>query len=465
MAYLVETASYDTGVYQLETTDPVAGGPSGVANSPLKNLANRTAYLKAHVDALENSRAPKDSPTFTGTPSGPTAAAGTNTTQFATTAFVQAGLSQKQNSLGFAPVEQGGGADQLGNKVRIGWSAAGRLKAQVDATDLGNFVFDSQLSNYLPKSGGDMSGPITFGNQSIGGTTGDGASWTVQNIRITSWFGIGFHSSFDNTTRIVFDTRTGDMSTRGRVMADGEVWSGTNLWAKGSDLYLTPGKKSTVASDGASTYLRLGDAGGSFFFQNPAGGELAKMAPNGSMRFQGRVFGPSFFFSETGDDTGFDHPADGSITQYNNGTATWAHTQASSSAAVPVNVPTPVASDSSTRVATTAHVKDYLANIALEGSIGLPGRQKLAPNGHQIRYGVAPSSVVGGGGANPVDAVFSTAFPNACLAVFVTLTGNASSRAVEWQPASTTSASARILYTSQNSTTVTMQAVYLAIGY
>mgnify|MGYP001376118718 CR=1 FL=1 len=37
--------------------------------------------------------APLASPTFTGTPSGPTAASGTNTTQFATTAFVQSAIS------------------------------------------------------------------------------------------------------------------------------------------------------------------------------------------------------------------------------------------------------------------------------------------------------------------------------------------------------------------------------------
>lgn len=53
MANLTETATYDAGVYQIETSDPVLGGPSGTTNAPLKNLANRTAYLKQHVDALE----------------------------------------------------------------------------------------------------------------------------------------------------------------------------------------------------------------------------------------------------------------------------------------------------------------------------------------------------------------------------------------------------------------------------
>ncbi len=42
--------------------------------------------------------APLDSPAFTGVPTAPTATAGTNTTQIATTAFVTAGLSGKANT-------------------------------------------------------------------------------------------------------------------------------------------------------------------------------------------------------------------------------------------------------------------------------------------------------------------------------------------------------------------------------
>lgn len=88
MANLPESTTYDAGVYQLETTDPVVGGPSGVSNAPLKNLANRTNYLKAHVDAIEAAYAPKASPAFTGNPTAPTPAVDDNDTSLATTAFV-----------------------------------------------------------------------------------------------------------------------------------------------------------------------------------------------------------------------------------------------------------------------------------------------------------------------------------------------------------------------------------------
>ena len=49
MADITEAEQWDTGVYQLETTDPVQGGADGVDNLPHKALANRTLWLKAQV--------------------------------------------------------------------------------------------------------------------------------------------------------------------------------------------------------------------------------------------------------------------------------------------------------------------------------------------------------------------------------------------------------------------------------
>lgn len=50
MANLPESASFDAGIYQIETDDRVLGGVSGTANTQAKQLANRTAYLKAEVE-------------------------------------------------------------------------------------------------------------------------------------------------------------------------------------------------------------------------------------------------------------------------------------------------------------------------------------------------------------------------------------------------------------------------------
>ena len=54
MANVTEAATWDAGVYQIEETDPVQGGPNGVDNAPHKNLANRTTYLKQEQDAVKS---------------------------------------------------------------------------------------------------------------------------------------------------------------------------------------------------------------------------------------------------------------------------------------------------------------------------------------------------------------------------------------------------------------------------
>ena len=55
-----------------------------------------------HVHPTDTSRATVDSPTFTGTPEAPTAAAGTDTTQIATTAFVNAAVAAETKRYSYA---------------------------------------------------------------------------------------------------------------------------------------------------------------------------------------------------------------------------------------------------------------------------------------------------------------------------------------------------------------------------
>lgn len=57
MANLVENAEWVDGIYQLETTDLVEGGPDGVDNIQAIQLAKRTQFLKALIIAAQNSLA------------------------------------------------------------------------------------------------------------------------------------------------------------------------------------------------------------------------------------------------------------------------------------------------------------------------------------------------------------------------------------------------------------------------
>jgi len=101
MANLPETPQWEEGVYQIEVSDPVLGGPDGISNRQAKQLASRTSYLKqkvekggtdlaAHIAAADphTQYAPKASPTFTGTPTAPTPAANDNSKKLVTTEFV-----------------------------------------------------------------------------------------------------------------------------------------------------------------------------------------------------------------------------------------------------------------------------------------------------------------------------------------------------------------------------------------
>lgn len=96
MANLTEISNWEDGIYRIETSDPVLGGEEGIANKSIKQLANRTKYLKGQVDNINLERtgyATKTSPAFIGVPTAPTAAASTNNAQIATTAFVKTAIA------------------------------------------------------------------------------------------------------------------------------------------------------------------------------------------------------------------------------------------------------------------------------------------------------------------------------------------------------------------------------------
>ncbi len=67
-----------------------------------------------------------------------------------------------QQALGFNPVQQGGGVEQLNNKVYIGWDGVG-LRAQVDESDLGRLATQGFVNDgYLGKSGAQtLSGSLS----------------------------------------------------------------------------------------------------------------------------------------------------------------------------------------------------------------------------------------------------------------------------------------------------------------
>ncbi len=94
------TSKYLSQKGSWESIPSIPSVPSASTTTPsmdgTASYGSGTTWARAdHVHPTDTSRAALASPTFTGTPKAPTATTGTNTTQIATTAFVQNTLSAK----------------------------------------------------------------------------------------------------------------------------------------------------------------------------------------------------------------------------------------------------------------------------------------------------------------------------------------------------------------------------------
>ncbi|MGL7740583.1 gp53-like domain-containing protein, partial [Salmonella sp. NW822] len=137
-------------------------------------------------------------------------------------------------------------------RVSIGTLGTGPFDGSKPAINIGDsdsgFVFESdgvigvyansqkiaELTNTEFKIIGNAS--LVNGALLLGGlthflrhTAADDAGFGGNNVEIGSWNGIGLTCTYDCTTRIYFNTRTGEIGLRGDLKADGNVRSG-NAW-------------------------------------------------------------------------------------------------------------------------------------------------------------------------------------------------------------------------------------------
>ncbi|EBA7503285.1 tail fiber protein [Salmonella enterica] len=158
MANLPETPQWEEGIYQIEVSDPVLGGPDGISNRQGKQLASRTLYLKQqvekggtdlakHIAAADphTQYAPKTSPTFTGTPTAPTPANSDNSKKLATTEFVAKALAALAGSAPETLDTLKELADALGNDPNFATTVLNKLAEKLAKDQNGADIPDPAL--------------------------------------------------------------------------------------------------------------------------------------------------------------------------------------------------------------------------------------------------------------------------------------------------------------------------------
>lgn len=150
-----------------------------------------TAFVNTEIAADTAHLAPINSPTFTGIPAAPTAAVGTNTTQLATTAFVNAEIAND------APTKTGGGASGTW-AINISGNAATATALTSGAKTInGNLdVINGDLRTY--RSGG-TTGVIYLTSGSGYYLYFDGSSYVMPNASLFVNGGLALTSSNYNS--------------------------------------------------------------------------------------------------------------------------------------------------------------------------------------------------------------------------------------------------------------------------
>ncbi|MDY3123703.1 MAG: tail fiber protein [[Actinobacillus] rossii] len=134
MAGLILTPEWTEEIYQLETSDPVMGGPDGIDNRQAIQLGKRTEYLKQEVEKC----APSASPAFTGTPTAPTPSQTVSNAQVATTEFVKEAIAALVGSAPATLDTLAEIATALGNDGKIKEVLLAEIAKKANTTDFNN---------------------------------------------------------------------------------------------------------------------------------------------------------------------------------------------------------------------------------------------------------------------------------------------------------------------------------------
>ena len=171
------TVTVDTTVIQARVTN--------VTDTEIGYLDGVTSSIQTQIDT----KAPLASPTFTGVPAAPTAAASTNTTQVATTAFVRAEVAALVNSAGATLDTLGEIATALGNDAALSTTLTNSiaLKAPLASPTFTGTVTipaGASISGFATLASPTFTGTVTLPANTV--TSSMILNETIANINISS---------------------------------------------------------------------------------------------------------------------------------------------------------------------------------------------------------------------------------------------------------------------------------------
>lgn len=223
--------------------------------------------LQASINSVTADYALLDSPAFTGTPTAPTAAAGTNTTQVATTAFVKSevdtAVSGLVNSAPAALDTLNELATALGNDPNFATTIATQLGNKV-STDSPNYIKSASASNHvLTLTKGDDT-TVTFNDTTYtfaSGTTNGTIAVDGTDIAVT---GLGTAAyKADTYFALASHSHTGS-----EVTLTGYSKNEFNASSVGANPYVQPTDTINLAISKLEQWLDLKQDSGSYALSN-----------------------------------------------------------------------------------------------------------------------------------------------------------------------------------------------------
>ncbi|EQW36295.1 hypothetical protein G902_01152 [Escherichia coli UMEA 3052-1] len=214
MANLPETPQWEDGIYQIEVSDPVLGGPDGISNRQAKQLASRTSYLKQqvekggsdlakHIAAADphTQYATKASPTFTGTPTAPTPAANDNSKKLVTTEFVARAIAALAGTAPETLDTLKELADALGNDPNFATTVLNKLAEKLAKDQNGADIPDKAAFLQNLGLGEAAKRDVGTGDNQIPdmGAFASGSGW----FRLPGGYIVQFGTFSGNTTRFI----------------------------------------------------------------------------------------------------------------------------------------------------------------------------------------------------------------------------------------------------------------------